>query len=194
MRSPCAACKHASRDKNDPGCRDCRARVDYVTGIGAMAFSVPIEETDMAGKPFSDEEDMEIIRSMREPAGKVAERLKRAIGSIYSRRSQLRAMGREGVEPVPPKAPPKGPAPPPPPRHTRPGAISILRPGEPVLGKNNDPHGGVLNLEAYGDLLEQIKRRAREELRTWQNQAAWMLRQALQDGSADHGRSPDRTR
>ena len=92
MRSPCHECgiHQSGRDKNGPECMGCKARVEYVRCLGPVNYSVTDEESDMAGKLFTENEDIEILRTMREPAPAVAKKLGRALGSIYTRRSVLK--------------------------------------------------------------------------------------------------------
>jgi hypothetical protein len=41
MRNPCRECHLLQADKNNPVCRDCPKRCDYVTAIGGMHSSMP---------------------------------------------------------------------------------------------------------------------------------------------------------
>jgi len=47
MKSPCIGCKFEHDDKNNATCRECNKRVEYVTSLGGMTHSVPVESISL---------------------------------------------------------------------------------------------------------------------------------------------------
>jgi hypothetical protein len=45
---PCRGCRTERYSKNNRTCRECERRVAYVTAIGEMTHSVPVEMSDLA--------------------------------------------------------------------------------------------------------------------------------------------------
>jgi phosphoribosylformylglycinamidine (FGAM) synthase PurS component len=49
-KNPCLSCELLDQDKNNPTCEGCKKRIEYVVAIGDMAYSVPVELTDLTAK------------------------------------------------------------------------------------------------------------------------------------------------
>lgn len=64
MESPCIGCKLKKADKNNPTCRECSKRVEYVTALGGMTHSVPEESISLKQNehPTSNEKTSVNIR------------------------------------------------------------------------------------------------------------------------------------
>jgi hypothetical protein len=149
-------------DKNGPQCVRCDKRVAYVEALGGMFHGMPIEESDMVRKRWTDEEDIEIMRTIDHPAAEVAQKLGRALGSIYTRRSELKGFGRSEETTRKIKQPAAGVV-----------TVSV---------SNNM----TIDLGDYGDVYRSLCKRAESELRTVNAQAVWILKCALQGGPSDH--------
>lgn len=53
-QNPCRACELLHEDKGNPTCKACQKRIDYVESIGGMAYSVPVEFTNLIAKKGVD--------------------------------------------------------------------------------------------------------------------------------------------
>lgn len=167
QRSPCQDCSvhQAGHDKNGHECLSCDKRVAYVVALEGRSGPVPMEMTDMAARRFTEEDDR-LIPTADLSSKQIAEKLGRTVGAIYVRRSLL-----GGQQPNVKKM------------KYAPDTATL--PGE-------DLPDTTINLEDHPDVLNQLRKRADDELRTVKNQALWFIKCALQRGAPDNRRAPDR--
>jgi|GEM_PF-3236634 len=50
QHSPCKNCELLDEDKNNPVCENCEKRIEYVSALGGMDSSVPVELADLAAR------------------------------------------------------------------------------------------------------------------------------------------------
>jgi hypothetical protein len=167
QRSPCHECgiHLAGEDKNGPQCLNCDKRTAYVVALEGRNGPVPMEMTDMAGR-WSEKEDQFLRDYPHMHIKAQAEHLGRSIQSVSVRRSTLKLTHQ-----------PK----------------DMRRPAESEGAAGSGVHDNIINLEDHPDVLDQLRKRAADELRTVHNQALWFIKCALQGSAPDHGRAPDRS-
>jgi len=64
IKSPCRICPLEDQDKNSDVCKFCEKRVDYVSSIGDMHSSMPVEFTNLGGQgKMGDKSDQYVFET-----------------------------------------------------------------------------------------------------------------------------------
>lgn len=96
MKSPCLECELVGKDgdKKNPICAACEKRKNYVTSLGGLSESIPLELTNMGRKIQKSKWTESEIRFLKENINKMThkqmgEHLGRSVGAVSARCSLL---------------------------------------------------------------------------------------------------------